>query len=100
MTIAKVIEQKLSAGLTIHSVDVVNESHRHNVPHNSETHFKLTVVATEFSEQRAVQRHQAIYALLAEELAGGVHALAIHAYSPDEWASKSVVPDSPNCLGG
>jgi BolA protein len=42
-----------------------------------------------------------IYSILADELAGGVHALALHTYTPDEWLEKrNETPDSPNCLGG
>jgi BolA protein len=38
--------------------------------------------------------------VLAEELAGPVHALALHTFSPDEWAdSQERAPDSPKCLG-
>jgi BolA protein len=42
-----------------------------------------------------------VYSALAAELAGPVHALAIHTYTPAEWQeSNNVAPDSPNCLGG
>lgn len=48
-----------------------------------------------------VRRHQAIYKVLAEELAGPVHALALHLYSPEEWeATGHTAPESPNCMGG
>jgi BolA protein len=42
-----------------------------------------------------------IYSILADELAGSVHALALYTYTPDEWLEKrNETPDSPNCLGG
>jgi BolA protein len=57
-------------------------------------------VTEQFAGQRQVQRHQAIYAVLAEELAGPIHALALHTYSTDDWAeSQRQAPDSPQCLG-
>jgi len=79
---------------------VVNESHQHNVPPGSESHFKVTLVSEAFVGKRQVQRHQAIYAVLAEQLQGPVHALALHTYSPEEWRQTRKVPDSPACLGG
>ena len=80
---------------------IENESHKHNVPPNSETHFKVTLVSPSFVGQSKVKRHQAIYQVLAAELAAGVHALAMHPSTPEEWAAQNQsMPDSPNCLGG
>lgn len=81
-------------------LEVINESHQHNVPEGSESHFKVVLVSPEFSGRRQVQRHQAIYGVLAEQLRGPVHALALHTYSPEEWSGPHSVPDSPPCLGG
>lgn len=73
----------------------------HSVPANSETHFKLVLVSEHFRGVRKVARHQQVYACVAEELAGPVHALALHLYDPDEWLARNApAPDSPNCLGG
>ncbi|MEP5766625.1 MAG: BolA/IbaG family iron-sulfur metabolism protein [Halieaceae bacterium] len=101
MNIQPSIEQKLVNALTPSHLEVLNESNQHNVPPNSETHFKLVIVAAGFTGQRQVARHQSVYKLLAEELAGPVHALALHTYSPEEWAQRqAAAPDSPACLGG
>lgn len=89
----------LEPGLSPSHLEVVNESHMHSVPENSETHFKLTVVSKAFDGLRPVQRHQKVYSLLAGPLAEGVHALAMHLYTNDEW-QPSLVPESPNCMGG
>ena len=95
------ITEKLLATFQPDHLDVVNESHMHSVPPNSETHFKLVIVADVFSAKRKVARQQSVYQLLAEELAGPVHALAMHTYSPEEWENRAApAPDSPNCLGG
>ena len=73
----------------------------HSVPPNSETHFKVVAVSGEFDGKRSVARHQLIYGLLAEELAGEVHALALHTYTAAEWSEREGgAPDSPDCLGG
>lgn len=94
------IRAKLAANFHPEYFDVLNESHMHSVPPGSESHFKVVLVSPEFAGKRQVQRHQAIYAVLAEELAAGVHALALHTYSPEEWRESALVPDSPQCLGG
>ncbi|GGA71320.1 transcriptional regulator [Neiella marina] len=79
---------------------VENESHQHNVPANSETHFKVVVVTEEFAGMRLLQRHRAINGLLAKEFEAGLHALAMHTYTPEEWAAKQQAPLSPKCQGG
>lgn len=101
MTIQHTIEQKLGDAFNSDFLAVENESHKHNVPPDSETHFKVTLVSDAFQGQGKVKRHQEIYRLLAEELSGGVHALALHLFTPAEWAQTGqAAPESPNCLGG
>lgn len=101
MKIQSAIETKLKNAFDAQVLAVENESHMHSVPPNSETHFKVTLVSPGFSGQMKVKRHQAIYAVLAEELAGPVHALSLHLYTPEEWvASGQASPESPNCMGG
>ncbi|WP_252109478.1 MULTISPECIES: BolA/IbaG family iron-sulfur metabolism protein [unclassified Halomonas] len=100
MTLQTQIEQKLTA-LSPDVLRVENESHMHNVPANSETHFKVTLVSDSFEAMMPVKRHQQIYALLADELGGPVHALALHLYTPAEWEARGGErPNSPDCLGG
>jgi len=101
MTIQADIEGKLAQALAPAHLQVLNESSQHNVPANSETHFKVVVVAAEFEGQRKVARHQRIYGLLSDELAGPVHALALHTYTLAEWTERhGAAPLSPPCLGG
>ena len=100
MIVQTAIEEKLQC-LDPELIEVLNESHMHSVPANSETHFKVTLVSEAFSAVRKVQRHQKVYAILADELAGPVHALALHLYTSSEWQERQQQsPDSPNCLGG
>ena len=101
MTIQSDIEKKLETELAPLHLEVVNESHMHNVPANSETHFKVTAVSAAFDNKRSVARHQLIYKTLADEIAGPVHALALHTYTQAEWEQRiASAPDSPECLGG
>jgi stress-induced morphogen len=94
------IEAQLQAEFQPIYLEVLNESHMHAVPPGSESHFKVVIASPSFDGRRQVQRHQAIYACLAEELRRGVHALALHTFSPEEWQAKGEVPASPQCLGG
>lgn len=82
-------------------LEVVNESGGHNVPPGSETHFKVVLVSDRFEGERLLARHQQVNRVLAEQLAGPVHALAIHVHTRAEWTARfGAVPDSPNCRGG
>ncbi|MAR92836.1 MAG: BolA family transcriptional regulator [Pseudomonadales bacterium] len=95
------IERKLRDRFQPSVLDVINESHMHNVPPDSETHFKVVVVTPAFAGKRSVARHQQIYQALVEEMAGPVHALAIHTYTDEEWQRLGAEsPDSPRCRGG
>ncbi|WP_237068412.1 BolA family protein [Microbulbifer guangxiensis] len=98
MSLAKQIEEKLVAEFAPVHIDVQCESHLHNVPAGSEMHFRVVLVSEQFDQLRKVQRHQKVYGVLAEEMAGPIHALALHIFSPEEWQGQA--PESPQCLGG
>lgn len=100
MTVQHSIEQKLRDAFHPEYVEVINESGQHNVPPGSESHFRVTLVAEQFADQKLVARHRGVYSTLADELDGPVHALALHVYTPDEWARRAGTPESPPCLGG
>jgi BolA protein len=82
------ITDKLKSRLIPLALEVVDESHLHagHAGHDSkgESHFRVKVVSDAFAGKSRVERHRIINSLLAEELAGGVHALSITARAPDE----------------
>ncbi len=100
MLVQDQITAKLVDALKPDHLSVENESYKHSVPPESETHFKVVVSSEKFTGKRSVQRHQLVYGLLQDEMAGGVHALALHTYSPEEWTTAVNTPESPNCMGG
>lgn len=101
MQVQTTIEQKLAAGLQPAVLQVINESGMHNVPAGSESHFKVVAVSDVFVDLGLVQRHRQINGLLADELAGPVHALSLQAFTPEEWVARGGQFDaSPDCLGG
>ena len=100
MSIADTIEAKLRDGLSPSHLEVVNESGNHNVPPGSESHFKVVVAADAFDGHPTLHRHRMVYGLLDEELAGPVHALALHTYTAGQWENMGTAPESPDCRGG
>lgn len=78
-------------------LEVLDESHMHS--RGQETHYKAVVVSPHFAGLNAVKRHQKVYGTLGE-LMGQFHALALHTYTPEEWAAQEQAPDSPTCRGG
>lgn len=100
MTMQQTIEQKLQQTFEPQYLLVENESHMHNVPPGSESHFKVTLVSPQFENLMLIKRHRQVNAVLAEELQQ-IHALALHTLTPAEWLDKAgKVADSPLCKGG
>jgi len=101
VTIQADIEQKLANHIHAKHLEVVNESNNHNVPVGSESHFKVVIVSEDFADKKLLQRHRMINEVLAEELQGKIHALAMHTYTEAEWQEQNGdAPMSPPCLGG
>lgn len=94
------IEEKLKKAFQPIHLEVQDESYRHDVPAGSESHFKVIIVTDDFTDQRFLTRHRAIYGVLAEELTDSVHALTLHTYTQKEWAElQDTELTSPPCYG-
>jgi BolA protein len=101
MSVQARIEEKLARAIDPLHLEVVNESGSHNVPPGSESHFRVVLVADRFEGERLLARHRIVNQILADELAGPVHALALHTYTADEWRERhGDAPMSPPCRGG
>lgn len=99
MSVEEQIQSKIKKAFDPEHIELLNESHMH-AGTATDSHFNLLLVSQSFKHLRKVQRHQAVYKVLGEELAGPVHALALHLYEPEEWAqSKQEIQLSPNCEG-
>jgi BolA family transcriptional regulator, general stress-responsive regulator len=88
MATSNLIKEKLTQAFAPQSLDVVDESHLH-AGHDGhrpggETHFRVYIVSDAFRGKSRLERHRMINGTLSDELAGGVHALAIHATAPGE----------------
>jgi BolA family transcriptional regulator, general stress-responsive regulator len=79
---------KLTTALDPERLEIEDQSHRHaghaGWREGGETHFSIKVASARFSGKRRLERHRMVYQLLSEEIAGGVHALAIEALAPGE----------------
>ena len=88
MLVKDQIAEKLNAALAPLSLDVEDESKNHegHAGHRpgGQTHFRIYIVSEAFRGKSRIERHRMINQLLVAELAGGVHALAIHASAPGE----------------
>jgi BolA protein len=88
MRTADLIAKKLTEALVPESLKVEDESHRHEghagARPGGETHFRVYIVSQAFAGKSRVERHRLINDILADELKGSVHALAVHAQAPGE----------------
>ncbi|HZN28523.1 MAG TPA: BolA family protein [Xanthobacteraceae bacterium] len=86
MNTRDLITEKLTKAFAPQSLDVVDESHQHegHAGHRpgGETHFRVYIVSEAFKGKSRLERHRMVNQALSDELAGGVHALAIHAAAP------------------
>ncbi len=101
MTRQEQIIQVIRAKLAPTFLTVDNESAKHHVPKNAETHFKLTIVSEQFTSLTLVARHRLLNKLLNEEFKQGLHALSLHLFTPREWeAREETTMKTPPCLDG
>jgi BolA protein len=86
--ISESITQKLTAAFQPTRLEVVDDSDRHagHAGHREggESHFNVLIEAAAFAGVPRVMRQRKVYAALADELAGPVHALSLKALAPGE----------------
>ena len=99
MSVAARLQSLLRQALPqVQHLEVLDESAAH--ARGSESHFRLTVVSDAFAELSRVQRHRLVYKHL-EQPMQSLHALALHTYTPAEWAERGESANaSPACAGG
>jgi BolA protein len=88
MTAEARIREKLIIALEPTRLDVINESELHaghrSSPGTGESHFKIVIVSPKFQGLARIARHRLVNAVLADEMKGPIHALALATYAPDE----------------
>ena len=97
MSIRQDITDQLVGALPVDHLDVVNESHMHNVPEGAESHFKVVIVSPAFDGKTLVARHRLLKGILAKILSTHIHALALHTMTTEEWSILQKAPASRRC---
>jgi BolA protein len=86
MTTVDRIRRKLIEAFHPDALEVVDESHLHKghagARPGGESHFRIRIIAEAFAARGRVRAHRMIYEALADEIQGGIHALAIEAKGP------------------
>lgn len=86
--VATRIQEKLTAALSPVHLAVIDDSSKHaghvGARPGGETHFTVDVVSSAFEGLSRVARQRKIYEILAEEMSGPVHALAMIVKTPTE----------------
>lgn len=85
-------------------LEVLDESHQHSGGPQAESHYRVLVVRAAFAGTSPVARHRMVQGLVAPEFQNGLHALAINAWTPEQWQARVAAgqerPRSPACRGG
>ena len=96
MFVQNKIEKLLKDNLNVSNLLIRNDSYKHNVPPNSESHFNVQIVSDDFEGLSQIQRHKTVYkavgALLAE-----IHAFSITAMTTSEFKENPSLRDTPDC---
>ena len=86
MSVANTIEHLLKEAFDPVQLDIVNESHLHQghagSPGTGESHFRVFIVSEKFRDKNRVECHRMVNEILAEQIKGPVHALAIKTAVP------------------
>jgi BolA protein len=88
MSVADIMREKLTAAFAPNELEIKDESARHegHAGHRpgGETHFNIRVVSDSFEGVSRLERQRRVYAALADELRGRVHALSVTTLTPAE----------------
>lgn len=95
------IKDKIISTFQPEHLEIENESRKHHRPPGAETHFRVVVVSSKFEGQSRVDRQRSVMNLFAQERELGLHALALRAWTPSEWAENQskLTMKSPTCTG-
>jgi BolA protein len=97
MSVKSQIEELCSKALNFDFMSIENESHLHSSSQSAESHFKLILVSNDFLNISLIKRHKRIYKIL-NKIMPKIHALAIHAFTEEEFKNNTVNTNSPDCV--
>lgn len=86
--VAEAMRKKLIDALSPVRLEIVDDSDRHRghagARRGGQSHFNITLECASFAGLSRIQRQRLVHGLLAEELAGPVHALSLKTLAPGE----------------
>ena len=96
MIVQNKINKLLRDKFNISKLVINNESYKHNVPPNSESHFNVQIVSNDFQNLSQIQRHKKVYKAV-ESLLAEIHAFSIAAMTTSEFKENQSLRDTPDC---
>ena len=96
MIVQNKIDKLLRDNLNVSQLIIKNESNKHNVPPNRESHFNVQIVSDDFQGLSQVQRHKIVYKAV-ESLLAEIHAFSITAITTLEFKENPSLRDTPDC---
>ena len=97
------IKSILTQSFSPSHLEIINESYKHNMPSDYETHLKVTIVSDNFKNKSTIEVHKSIYSLLSDEMGekkdNKLHALSLVTKTPEQWTQTQINSNkSPNCF--
>ena len=84
--VEQTIRRKLEAAFAPAALEIENESHLHGghagSPGTGHSHFRVRIISEAFRGKSRVACHRAVNEVLADELKGAIHALALTTLTP------------------
>ena len=96
MIVQNKIDKLLRDKFNISKLVINNESYKHNVPPNSESHFNVQIVSNDFQNLSQIQRHKKVYKAV-ESLLTEIHAFSITAMTTSEFKENPSLRGTPDC---
>jgi BolA protein len=91
--VADRITSRLGEALAPERLEIHDDSAKHSghagARKEGESHFSLLIVSAQFEGLNRVARQRLVNRVLADELAGPVHALSLRTLTPQEFAQKA-----------
>jgi BolA protein len=86
--VANSLREKLASAFAPEALTIEDESSRHSghsgAREGGESHFRVHIVSAAFRGLTRVERQRRVYAVLADEIAAGLHALSLTTLTPEE----------------
>tara|TARA_B100000989_G_scaffold275087_1_gene234360 strand:+ start:601 stop:897 length:297 start_codon:yes stop_codon:yes gene_type:complete len=96
MIVQNKIDKLLKDNFNVFKLIIRNDSNKHNVPPDSESHFNVMIVSNDFQNLSQIQRHKKVYKAL-DSLLTEIHAFSITAITTSEFKENPSLRDTPDC---